>query len=112
MAEALFDYTRMMTDHVGRFTIGFVGIGKGKAHSLGSGTLANYGNVGGVITCAHVIRELDGEFGLVCFPVRADQVQMMRISASATDKLVLGQPTDTENGTELAFLQLPDATMA
>jgi hypothetical protein len=49
---ALFDFTAMMTDHVGRFTVGFVGIGKDKAVSMGSGTLARYGNVAGIITCA------------------------------------------------------------
>jgi hypothetical protein len=45
-------------------------------------------------------------------PVRADQVQMTRINASATDKLIVGEPSDTESGPDLAFLRLPDSTMA
>jgi hypothetical protein len=31
----VFDFTAMMTDHVGRFTVGFVGIGEDKAVSMG-----------------------------------------------------------------------------
>src|ERR1700716_1261306 len=107
----MFDFSKMMTDHVGRFTIGFVGTDKDHAFSLGSGTLARHGSVGGVITCAHVIEKLKGEIGIVCFSTRPDELQTIKIEMSATEKLIVGSPTGTEFGPDLAFLRLPDAKL-
>jgi hypothetical protein len=108
----MFDFTSMMTEHVGRFTIGFVGINKDKGSSLGSGTLARFGNIVGIITCAHVLKALKNDVGVVCFPTRPSQLQMTRLDMAATDHVIVGMPTDTEFGPDLAFLRLPDTTMS
>ena len=63
---------------LGRFTVGFVGIGQDKAVSMGSGTLARYGKVAGIIACAHVLETLKGDIGVVCFPTRLSEVRDSR----------------------------------
>jgi hypothetical protein len=111
----MFDFTDMMNDHVGRFTIGFVAVKKDKGTSLGSGTLARYPRVRGIITCAHVLQSLlrpGVEIGVVCFPTRKGQLQMTRLDMSKTDHVIVGTYTETEFGPDLAFLRLPESVFA
>jgi hypothetical protein len=111
----MFDFTDMMSDHVGRFTIGFVAVEKDKGTSLGSGTLARYPGVRGIITCAHVLQSLltlGVEIGIVCFPTRKGQLQMTRLDMSKTDHIIIGTYTETEFGPDLAFLRLPESAFA
>jgi hypothetical protein len=108
----VFDFTAMMTDHVGRFTVGFVGIGEDKAVSMGSGTLARYGKVAGIITCAHVLETLKGDIGVVCFPTRPSEVQRFEVDMSVTEAVVLGTRPWSEAGPDLGFLRLPDRLVA
>jgi hypothetical protein len=71
---ASFDFTAMMTDHVGRFTVGFVGIGRDKAVSMASGTLVRYGKVAGtyglvqarMVGVAFWEKRVDKELQILC----------------------------------------------
>jgi hypothetical protein len=112
---ATFDPRPMFMAHVGRFTIGFVTTGDNQSPaSLGSGTLIRFGKVGGVLTCAHVIQELEkqDEIGLMGMPVRADQVQRLRVERRLTDFLSLSDQPWSECGKDIGFVKLPDPTMA
>ena len=99
--------------HTGRSTIGFVRVKDNAPASLGSGTLIRFGNITGVLTCAHVLEALLGEeeIGILCFPVRATQIQRLRLSMETTDHVVIGAPPWSESGPDLAFLRLPALTV-
>jgi hypothetical protein len=85
---------------MGRSTIGFVRVKGSSPASLGSGTLIRFGNITGVLTCAHVLESLLGEeeIGILCFPVRATQIQTLRLTLAKTDHVVIGAPPWTESG--------------
>ena len=99
--------------HTGRSTIGFVRVKDSAPASLGSGTLFRFGNITGVLTCVHVLEALLGEeeIGILCFPVRATQIQRLRLSMETTDHVVIGAPPWSESGPDLAFLRLPALTV-
>jgi hypothetical protein len=65
----------------------------------------------GILTCAHVIEALlkEVEIGILCFPVRATQIQTLRVSMATTDSITIGGPPWSEQGPDLAFLRLPDS---
>jgi hypothetical protein len=94
---------------MGRSTIGFVRVRDGAPASLGSGTLIRFGTVVGVLTCAHVLEALlrEEEIGILCFPVRATQIQRLRLPMATTDHVAIGTPPWNEDGPDLAFLSLP-----
>jgi hypothetical protein len=108
-----FDFGEMIESNVGRFTVGFARIGKDSAASMGSGTLMSFGTFGGILTCAHVLEALlqINEIGIVCFPVRPDQFQILRVRTSDISHVAIGQPPWTERGPDIAFLRLPAVTM-
>jgi hypothetical protein len=93
---------------VGRSTVGFVDIGGSSPASLGSGTLIKFGDIVGVLTCAHVLEASlkEDEIGIVCFPVRATQIQTLRVLMARTDYIMIGSPPWGEPGPDLAFLRL------
>ena len=95
--------------HTGRSTIGFVRVKDSAPASLGSGTLIRFGSIWSVLTCAHVLEALldEEEIGILCFPVRATQVQRLRLSMATTDSLAIGTAPWGESGPDLAFLRLP-----
>lgn len=83
--------------------------------SRGSGTLIRFGNVAGVLTCAHVLDDLrsESQVGLLCFPVpRPNEVQSIRVPMDATEQIVVGSQPWSLCGPDIAFLRLPAATMA
>ena len=56
----------------------------------------------------HERRPLLGpEIGLLCFQVRADQIQRLRLLLNVTDHISIGAPPWTAIGPYLAFLRLP-----
>jgi hypothetical protein len=63
----------------------------------------------GVLTCAHVLEALlkEAEIGILCFPVRATQIQTLRLPMATTDSIMIGAPPWGEGGPDLAFLRLP-----
>lgn len=96
---------------MGRSTVGFVRTQGDSPTSLGSGTLIRFGNVVGILTCAHVLEALlkETEIGLLCFPVRATQIQTLRLPTAATDSISIGSAPWDASGPDLAFLRLPAA---
>ena len=102
----------ILWSHAGRTTVGFVHV-RDVPSSLGSGTLIRFGNVIGVLTCAHVLKALldEDEIGILCFPVRPTQIQRLRVRMSTTDNVVIGAPPWSEGGPDLAFLRLPGPTI-
>jgi hypothetical protein len=109
-----FDFSEMIESNVGRFTVGFARIDRASATSMGSGTLMTFGTFGGILTCAHVLEELAqlDEFGIVSFPVRPDQFQILRIRISDTSHVKIGAPPWTKYGPDIGFLRLPAVTMS
>ena len=99
--------------HTGRSTIGFVRVRDSAPASLGSGTLIRFGNIAGVLTCAHVLEALvkEDNIGILCFPVRARQIQRLQVSISMTDSIAIGSAPWGESGPDLAFLRLPAAVL-
>jgi hypothetical protein len=96
---------------MGRSTVGFVRRGDAPPSSLGSGTLIRFGDIVGILTCAHVLDALTNEpdIGLLCFPVRATQIQTLHLPMAATDGVVIGSAPWGARGPDLAFLRLPAA---
>ena len=102
-------YLQNVAYYVGRSTIGFVRVKDSAPTSLGSGTLIRFGNVTGVLTCAHVLEALLGEeeIGILCFPVRATQIQRLHLPMATTDHVAIGDPALSFSWPDLAFLRLP-----
>lgn len=97
--------------HMGRSTLGFVRTRDNAPSSLGSGTLIKFGPIVGVLTCAHVLEALlkEDEVGILCFPVRATQIQRLLLPMATTDSVAIGSAPWAESGPDLAFLRLPAA---
>jgi hypothetical protein len=95
--------------HMGRSTVGFVRTRDSAPSSLGSGTLIKFGTIVGVLTCAHVLEALlkEDEVGILCFPVRATQIQRLVLPMATTDSIAIGSAPWGESGPDLAFLRLP-----
>jgi hypothetical protein len=93
---------------MGRSTVGFVGV-RDEPSSFGSGTFIRFGDVVGILTCGHVLEAVlkEPEIGLLCFQVRADQIQRLRLPLNVTDHIAIGAPPWTATGPDLAFLRLP-----
>ena len=93
----------------GRSTVGFVRISRDYPASLGSGTLIKFGDVVGILTCAHVLEEQvkEAEIGILCCTVRANQTQSLRLSMETTDHIIIGSSPWVECGPDLGFLRLP-----
>ena len=108
------DVSAAVWTHVGRSTVGFVKVRGDSPASLGSGTLIKFGDIAGVLTCAHVLEVLrdEDEIGILCFPVRAAQVQTLRVAMAMTDSIAIGAPPWNEAGPDLAFLRLPAPIVA
>jgi hypothetical protein len=111
--EAKAELDKTLMAHVGRCTMGFVTAGETVPNSRGSGTFIRFGNVAGVLTCGHVLREIlkEQEIGILCAPARVDQSQTFRVETKLTDHIIFGSEPWREIGPDLAFLRLPAATM-
>jgi hypothetical protein len=109
-----FDFGPMIENNVGRFTIGFARLGQTSATSAGSGTLMTFGDFGGVLTCAHVVEALEqlDEFGIICFPIRPDQFQTVRVQTRDISCVTIEDRPWTERGPDIGFVRLPVATMS
>ncbi len=107
------DISNIVWSHTGRTTVGFVRVRDNAPASLGSGTLIRFGKIVGVLTCAHVLEALakEDDIGILCFPVRATQIQRLQLSMATTDSIAIGSPPWGESGPDLAFLRLPAAIL-
>ena len=113
-AQIQLDISKEAWTSAGRSIIGFVRTSKGIPASLGSGTLIKFGNVTGILTCAHVLEALgnEAEIGILCFPVRATQIQTFRVPMGTTEGISIGSAPWSAKGPDLAFLRLPPVTVS
>jgi hypothetical protein len=107
------DISNAAWNHVGRSTVGFVRTRNSAPSSLGSGTLIRFGDTAGVLTCAHVLEALlkEDDIGILCFPIRATQIQTLRLPMAMTNSIAIGSAPWGESGPDLAFLRLPAANV-
>jgi hypothetical protein len=105
-----FDWTETIETHVRHWTVGFVQLHPTTVSSAGSGTFVQFGEVVGVLTAAHVLEALIpfGRIGLLCFTVRANQLQRIVMDMADTEHVQLGTSPWTLDGPDIAFLKLPD----
>ena len=105
------DPTQDIGGYVSLCTVGFLNPWTGQ--SLGSGTLARYGQLMGVVTCAHSLRAMEdlnlSRVGFLCFPVRP-QRQTWTVERRLTDCVSIYSELADWKGPDIAFLRLPETT--
>ena len=98
--------------YVADFTVGFAIVrtydGIQDAYPAGSGSLVTVGSVHGILTAAHVLKELPdkGEVGLVRFPRVQRFAEKLTIDMEHVDKLTIGAAPFGAEGPDLGFLRL------
>jgi len=100
---------------ISRSVIGFVdGPPETSVKSIGSGTLIKFADIGGVLTCAHVIEALRATAvtGIVTFPVRSWEFQNTTFDLAKCGLLKIGAPPWTEGGADLALIILDPTTFS
>lgn len=119
-----YDFGPLMDTHIARATVVFVHIGSQtnpQCTAYGSGTLVKFGNVEGILTCAHVVealKELENEgvkeIGILCFPARSQAIQSARLKLSHLVDCTIGAKKRTKSGMkwtrsgpDIAFLRVP-----
>ncbi len=94
------------------FTVGFARLrtsgGTEDAEPAGSGSLVTVGSVHGILTAAHVLKNLpdQGEVGLVRFPRVRRFAQKPTIDMGQAEKLTVGADAFGPEGPDLGFLRL------
>ena len=94
------------------FTVGFARLrtsgGTEDAEPAGSGSLVTVGSVYGILTAAHVLKNLpdQGEVGLVRFPRVRRFAQKPTIDMGQAEKLTVGADAFGPEGPDLGFLRL------
>jgi hypothetical protein len=75
----------------------------------GSGTLVTVGTVAGILTAAHVVKNLPDrkEVALMRFPGKPQLLQKQTIDMALAQKLVIAAGDEGPGGPDLAFLRLP-----
>ena len=102
-----------VSEEIADFTVGFVKLSAYKgiedAEPAGSGSLVRVGSINGILTAAHVIRNLpdQGEVGLVQFPRVQRFAQKLTIDVGQTESLILADNGAGPKGPDLGFLRLP-----
>jgi hypothetical protein len=100
------------------FTVGFASLSvrdaEEDAHVAGSGALVTVGSIHGILTAAHVLKNLPngGEVGIVRFPRAPSPTQRQTIDMSLAEKLTMAASDWTSQGPDLGFLRLPDRDAA
>jgi hypothetical protein len=114
-APVFLDIRKVAATNITRSTIGFLDCSGDVPKSLGSATFVQFGNVPGLLTCAHVAYALEeraqrGEedIGIVMFPARKGAIQNTLIKVSHLKITRIGDPPfETETGPDIAFIALP-----
>ena len=101
-----------MSAEIANFIVGFVLIrvhdGIEAAYPAGSGTLVTIGSVGGVLTAAHVLRNLPdhSEIGILRFNKASSLFQKLTIDMEHAEKLTIAADVFGPEGPDLGFLRL------
>jgi hypothetical protein len=114
MTTTDFDFGPMMDREIGRFTVGFISVETGTPKPLASGTLVKCRKAQGILTCGHVVREINArsEIGLCVFP-GTDVPQKLKVdSPSLTQHAVVFYEGISMLGPDLAFIPLGSRLMA
>jgi hypothetical protein len=101
---------------VARFTVGFArhppmhDVG----NCFGSGILARYQNVEGILTCAHVVEAAHSQNSIAIIPngVRDDRKSSIHVEFRLLRSHVIKGNVSEEDGPDLAFVQLPAITVS
>jgi len=99
-----------LRDQIADFSVGFILVDRSNplgSRPLGSGTFVTIGGVKGILTAAHVVRELrrHREVGVVLF---SSHLKIQAVTFAPADAIAVNVGNkDDENGPDLAFLRLP-----
>jgi hypothetical protein len=79
------------------------------AIAAGSGTLVTVGAVAGILTAAHVVKNLPdaGDVALMRFPGKPSLLQKQTVDMALAEKLVIAGGNDGPTGPDLGFVRLP-----
>jgi hypothetical protein len=101
---------------VARFTVGFARHPPvHDAHNcFGSGILAGYQNIAGILTCAHVVDAAQSQNSIAILPnsVRDDRKFSITVDFRSLRTHVIKGNGSAEEGPDLAFVQLPAITVS
>lgn len=109
----LMELLEQIKAEIADFTVGFIILSKQDdvedAHPAGSGALVSVGSIYGILTAAHVLKNLpnQGEVGIVRFPGSPSNAQRQTIKMETTEKLVIAAKKFGPEGPDLGFLRLP-----
>src|SRR5687768_10536137 len=95
------------------YSVGFLRIGREGNREVGepagTGTFVKLGRVYGILTAAHVLKELDPKstVGLVRFPSVQPPIQNRRLNLRHTDRIIEWNGKDCD-APDIAFLKIPE----
>jgi hypothetical protein len=95
------------------YSVGFLKFRQDGKHEVaepaGTGTFVKLGRVYGILTAAHVLKELgsEGTIGLVRFPSVQPPIQNRRLNLQLTDRLVEWNGKECD-APDIAFLKIPE----
>src|SRR3972149_9263443 len=98
---------------IANFTIGLCKVSNvpngADAVSAGSGTLVSVGSIDGILTAAHVLKNLpdQGEVGLIPFSIQPPVAQSKTIDMALARKVTISTDGPSPTGPDLGFLRLP-----
>jgi hypothetical protein len=114
--EAKTTLDKLADANAARFTVGFARKRPipGGGNCFGSGVLVRYGNVAGILTCAHVVDAVltEESIGIICNGPRDNQKQAVTVDRDSIRSLVLKGPGPEDEGPDLGFVALPAITMS
>ena len=100
-------------------TVGLLDRSGPTVSSLGSSTYIKFGDVTGLLTCAHAVHEIQRradhglkEIGLAIFPTAEDSKQNATIPIEALNLLRIGDQPYTSTGPDIGFIVLPPSFAA
>lgn len=106
---ALEEISAEIADFIVGFALLRVHDGTEDADPGGSGTLVTVGSVNGILTAAHVLKNLpdQGEVGIVRFKKESWAAQKLTIDMEQAEKLTIAAEVFGPEGPDLGFLRLP-----
>jgi hypothetical protein len=102
------EYAQLRDHKILPSTVAFFKPVLGGFRSVGTGTLAQIGDIHGVLTCAHVLDAIKDEtrIDVVLFPVRP-ATHFLPLNVKDHCEYVTFGPSRTQDGPDLGFLKLP-----
>ncbi len=100
---------KLLDAHVATFTVGFVSLKDEMPTPFGSGTLVKTATTQGILTCGHVLAEIEkvDVFGVCLFPVRSNQLQAPKLLVEETANHAISLYDQEGDAPDLAFIPIP-----